>query len=953
MFIESLTLRGIKSYREEVTIPFREGINFIAGRNGAGKTTIIESIGYLLFWIRPYQYKDLLSTGMKEGFLSVTFRGNDERSYIISREIRKDKCKYVQLTDLQTGKIIEGEDVVREQVFQIHNIFSLDHLEEMFQEIVAVTQGKFTAPFLENGMEKKRKFQRMFGLETYEEAYKLSSQFPGILKEEIHSIENGIKNLEGQLLQKPEEEEKEKSLKGALEVLQQDFTKLQTNLNEKEKVFLEQKKIKETLEKYTEDLRSLRENYKLEKGKETSIEEQVKKSLEAKAVCDKHSNDHKQYEETETLLGKLSADLLKAESIERSFQQLVQEETRMLTEKEGIEKRILQIDDVVLHPEKNIEKEIQEASTASTHLQEKNTLLIEQKKKLTSLSDARNHLEKLLIVFVQEEETLKKTEDEKVRLTKEISKFSDLAIKRKKLKDDEEALLEIQKKIEETMRLYTIAETKLRQFQIEEKTCADGECPTCGTKGDFSVHFSTKTQIVEKEIHELKEIQLNLQKELKKFEDIDERKNTLLKNEEELRILTTHLDKLSAEISTTNTDKIHEIFNEIEKLNIQGFQQPKKISSASVKEINISLFNYISKKKTATEQSEQELQLSKQSNAALLATLQARKSEAEKQISEKEELQKKIASFSEHHSQLDAKKQELQKELTKFNEIKEQHAKLSEYLKTLRSAHSEYMSYCKEADRLPDLETSLKAQQMLANSYLESGKKAKEEFDALEKTFDPQAFEKSQDEIGGLRAFVMKADTEKKRAEQDLQVTQKRLEALYQKEKERTECILEKEKKEKKLRKLEFVRSVLNQAAEPIATRFRTLLSDKAALFFRRLSQESSMLSWGEDFEVFLIRQEDHIRKFQQLSGGEQMICALSIRLALMQYVSPFKIGFFDEPTQNLDEAHRRSLGNLLPHVLDGFEQLFLISHDDTFDAMTDNVIMLEKTEDGTKVVTF
>jgi len=42
-----LALKNIKSYLEE-QIEFFEGVNFISGINGAGKTTIIEAVGYAL-----------------------------------------------------------------------------------------------------------------------------------------------------------------------------------------------------------------------------------------------------------------------------------------------------------------------------------------------------------------------------------------------------------------------------------------------------------------------------------------------------------------------------------------------------------------------------------------------------------------------------------------------------------------------------------------------------------------------------------------------------------------------------------------------------------------------------------------------------------------------------------------------------------------------------------------
>jgi len=77
------------------------------------------------------------------------------------------------------------------------------------------------------------------------------------------------------------------------------------------------------------------------------------------------------------------------------------------------------------------------------------------------------------------------------------------------------------------------------------------------------------------------------------------------------------------------------------------------------------------------------------------------------------------------------------------------------------------------------------------------------------------------------------------------------------------------------------------------------------------------------------------------------MTAALAVRLALLKQQSRVKMGFFDEPTANLDSERRTSLAETIPHVTGGFNQIFIISHDDTFDSMTDNIIQLKKNEDN------
>ena len=70
------------------------------------------------------------------------------------------------------------------------------------------------------------------------------------------------------------------------------------------------------------------------------------------------------------------------------------------------------------------------------------------------------------------------------------------------------------------------------------------------------------------------------------------------------------------------------------------------------------------------------------------------------------------------------------------------------------------------------------------------------------------------------------------------------------------------------------------------------------------------------------------------------MAAALAFRLALLKELSEINIAFFDEPTSNLDEDRRRNLAQQIGRIKH-FNQLFVVSHDDSFEAYTDQVIML------------
>ena len=81
------------------------------------------------------------------------------------------------------------------------------------------------------------------------------------------------------------------------------------------------------------------------------------------------------------------------------------------------------------------------------------------------------------------------------------------------------------------------------------------------------------------------------------------------------------------------------------------------------------------------------------------------------------------------------------------------------------------------------------------------------------------------------------------------------------------------------------------------------------------------------------------------------MSAALSVRLALLKKLSSLNIAFFDEPTQSMDELRRMNLAEQIRRVR-GFDQLIVISHDDTFEQGLDSLVRLRKVDGETRFMT-
>jgi DNA repair protein SbcC/Rad50 len=107
------------------------------------------------------------------------------------------------------------------------------------------------------------------------------------------------------------------------------------------------------------------------------------------------------------------------------------------------------------------------------------------------------------------------------------------------------------------------------------------------------------------------------------------------------------------------------------------------------------------------------------------------------------------------------------------------------------------------------------------------------------------------------------------------------------------------------------------------------------------LNRPNVALEWTRDYEI-LVREGPNERRFINLSGGEQMCAALAVRLALLKILADINIAFFDEPTTNMDRPRRIQLAEAIANIR-SFRQLFVISHDDTFEQVTENVIFVTR----------
>jgi DNA repair protein SbcC/Rad50 len=271
-------------------------------------------------------------------------------------------------------------------------------------------------------------------------------------------------------------------------------------------------------------------------------------------------------------------------------------------------------------------------------------------------------------------------------------------------------------------------------------------------------------------------------------------------------------------------------------------------------------------------------------------------------------------------------------------------------LDATRDDHTRYLQREQTAAQLQPRAKALEEARGAAKAAAAAHAKARATHERARAGFDP----------GTLAQAVARADAlagERGRATEELRHTQETSTALSA-EIARAEALLaDLSAARDELATLVELHAMLQQLRETIKeagpyvmkARLRQISAQANRIFGEVMGDRSAELLWQNDYEIVL-RRDGVERSFAQLSGGEQMSAALAVRLALLRHLTRLDLAFFDEPTQNMDGERRGNLAEQIRRVR-GFDQLLVISHDDTFEQGLDSVVHLEKRNGETVVI--
>lgn len=924
----------LENYRihEKLEVEFDKGINLLLGENGKGKSSILEAIGYALFGsdLRGTQ-KDAIQYGKKSAKIQVEFTGVDGEEYIVTRKLPGTTSIYRKSNpelELQ-GK----EDRIRELCGIKGDI------KDVYDNVIVAKQNEFISSFKATAKDREKTFDKVFNTEIYREIYDgYSKDVEGKYKNEIAIEENSIKSISDIMEDSQEvkeklelEEEREKEFEKYLNNLSAELKEIKEKLNQISGTELKIEKINGEIRKSEEVLNNIT-------LQEEKLKKQIEETILAKEIADKNIENHNEYIKTSEIL----------ESVKKEKKELDQ-----IKEKQNnLEKELISLEK--LRGDSNNQVNLWKNSIENLKVSCR-----EKKDRVDFLQGEIEKKEKNLQVYKGELE-------KNIPLLEELERFeSDIENGEKTLNtfevklQEKESDLEIKKEQRDNLIKERLDE-KIEEFKSIEndKKKIEGEIEKNITLGiaNKEAHEKLKSSIcpfLNENCKNLSGKDINnffLERRKRYVEIITDKKHQLeelevkLKDKEKIVEMKTILNRLNHEIEL----KISEI--EVDQAKFQRGEE--KLKNKKLEYENWKLINNIKNREEI---------LAK--NTQLETKIENENSE--KDIIERDKIKNILNEDIERGKEL---KEKIEEKLLEIKELSLKEEEIRDSIEENKPALVKYQELSEEVEKYETLLNSLKESNEL---YLENYKKALEK-ESLEVEKERLKEKESQEEkvLETLRENLLKLENsivslnkgelEKIQVEKDEKVAEireklggingeiKNLNDKLAKIKEHENIIKDKKKNLERLKmKLELTKAFrerIKSMGKEVSKNMLKEIEILATENFRKITGRGEKVIWSNEdkdkYSVYLSGDRGELR-FEQLSGGEQVAVAISIRGAMSELFTESRFSIFDEPTNNLDSERRKSLADSIGEILKNLEQSIIVTHDDTFREMAQKVIEL------------
>lgn len=918
MEILSVTLKNFKSHSDRHFL-FQPGTNAICGENGAGKTSILEAIAWTLFNHRgSYKNEDLIRNGAGSAQVMVKFvSSRDGRTYTVKR------CTTAGYTifDPQLGESLEHkriEDEIMPWLRQHLGVAPGTDLGRLFANTVGVPQGTFTADFLQPPENRKKIFDAILKVEEYRQTNQQMLSLEKYAKGEVEHLERSIAQYE-ELLQEwqslqqrqqvlsqeiQQDEATLQYLQGQLEALQQQKAQLTATAQQMQQLAAQ-------LQQLTVQIDSKQQASQL-------LQQSVQRSADAVQICTANRERYQAYLQAEESLKQLDQQAKQRQAL---FKQREQQQQILAKQHTELTRLKLQIDRL---------------TQATTEIEQLQPLILEQQALEQQRDTAVEQLNQLQAHKLEQQnlsQRLTKIQTHQVQLQQAIDSIPELQIAVAEIAELEQKRDRLQEQLSR-IAAATQFEAELRQLVTNGETRHD--------------HHQLNAETA---LATLREMQQRVP--LLAMASVDAALTAIQSgvdlNTDLLNALWRILADLSEQVSAP---KLQQQYYQIKTQLDTAYQQRSQLATLEAKVLQQTQLqeeaNQLQNRITQIKELLVTAAVWQQQRQQLLAELQqladprSRSQWLQRELQQSPVLNQQYSVINQQYGATQETIAQLDGQLDQFADLDNQ----VEQQKQLRQSHQDpylvYVQHRNDANQLTRLEADLQAAIVSLQQFTAQHQTVQTDYQQLTENFDPQQVQQVETHYSETRSQVDRISgglPQKRKLLMELETRLLTLQAVAEK-RDRAQQNLTQKKQVSRF--ISFARRAYKEAGPRITERYVQSVSREADRLLRELLNRPNVaLQWTRDYEI-IVQEGAHQRRLINLSGGEQMCAALAVRLALLRVLADVDIAFFDEPTTNMDRLRRESLAEAIANIK-SFRQLFVISHDDTFEKVTENVILVQR----------
>ncbi|NET38642.1 MAG: SMC family ATPase [Cyanothece sp. SIO1E1] len=918
MQILSVTLKNFKAHHDR-HFQFEPGTNAICGENGAGKTSILEAIAWTLFNYKgAYRREDLIRNGSGSAQTTVAFiSSQDGRTYEVQRCTNKGYILYDPQLN-QRLPYIRIEEEVMPWLRQHMGVAPGTDLGRLFANTIGVPQGTFTADFLQPAEKRKPIFDAILKVEEYRQAYQQLLSLEKYAKAEVEGVQRAIAQYEETLkdweVLKPKQQELRQDIEQNQARLKQLHAELAQLQHQKDELAAQAQQVQQL----QIQLQTLTTQIEGKSQANRRLEQALKQAQQAANTCTQHKSDYEAFLQAESTLQALDKRYQQKQTL---LKQQAGYQATLDAEKNTLTRLMLQLEHFA-----QAEATIQQLQP----LVQKQLALTEQQAAIGQQLQALQHIKLEQHTIEQQHIKLKRT---RISLKEEIERLQALEVHVKQIPNLEKQRHRYQ---EQLSRVEAAKQFEAELQHLVKRTQAQGD------------RYQTEAESALKTLQQLQQSM-----PLLAAAPVDLVRATIQSGVSLNDDLRSALQQILADLATqVSVSQLQQKLQTVKCQLEQNYQQQTAFATLTAKitqqaqlddefaQLQTRLSHLQSQLSAELGCQQQQAQL-----AAAIQTLNDPRGQCQllqRQLQQRPQIKTQYETLHQRQAQVQQRLADLAAQLEPFAGFETQ----LEHQKHLRQTHQPgyqtYLQNQRDANQLSSLEAEFATAIAQLKAQQTEQVTRQIQYHQLAQAYDPKALTHLENTYSQTKTQADQIAGSLPQQHQRLEDLERQLGILQTVAQKRDRAQAELKQRERIKRFISFARKAYKQAGPRITERYVQSVARTADQLFRELlNRQNVALDWTQDYEI-QVQEGPHSRRFINLSGGEQMCAALAVRLALLKVLADIDIAFFDEPTTNMDRARRDSLAEAIANIKT-FRQLFVISHDDTFEKVTENVILVER----------